>query len=194
MKYAALVATLLALAAVTPVEAQDSKPAAPLPLVSLGEPGYGGSGCPDGTATIIRGFSNQAAIYLFDDYKVGANGRAVDRQTCGLAIPVDVPAGVQVAIRHIAVRGTTKLPDGLDATLNVEAFTAGTQGDVNELTLSGQSGFLRYVSIPDDKLNWSGCGEATNLRINTSLRTRGDKDADATVNTLILYPLAARAC
>ena len=35
----------------------------PLPKVTFGEPGYGGSGCPDGTAKVIRGFSNQAAHY-----------------------------------------------------------------------------------------------------------------------------------
>ena len=97
MKYAALVAALLALAA-TGVNAQDA-----LPAVSFGEPGYGGSGCPDGTGIAIRGFSNQAAAYVFDAYKVGDNGRAVDRKTCAVAIPVDVPDGVSVAVRNVEV-------------------------------------------------------------------------------------------
>ena len=44
MKYAALVAALRALSA-TAADAQD-----PLPAVSFGEPGYGGSGCPDSTS------------------------------------------------------------------------------------------------------------------------------------------------
>lgn len=190
MKYAALIAALLAVSA-TGTLAED-----PLPKVTFGEPGYGGSGCPDGTARVIRGFSNQAAIYLLDAYKVGDNGRAVDRQTCGIAIPVEVPEGVSVAIRQVAVRGTANLPDDLAATVSVEAFTASTQGEINEVSLDGgmHSGYLRFVTIPDDKLQWSDCGADTNARVNTSLRTRGDKNAAVTLTTLIVYPLATKAC
>jgi hypothetical protein len=190
MKYLPLAVALLALTAPL-ATAQES-----LPRVSFGEPGYGGSGCPDGTAQIVRGFSNQAAIYILDAYKVGDNGRAVDRQTCAIAIPVDVPAGVSVAIRNVAIRGTANLPDGLDATVSVEAFTAATQGEIHEIPLNGamNSGYLRFVTIPDDKLQWSNCGADTNLRVNTSLRTRGDKKADVSLNALIVYPLATKAC
>ena len=171
MKYAALVAALLALSA-TSVDAQD-----PLPKVTLGEPGYGGTGCPDGSAEVIRGFSNQAAIYILSDYKVGDGKRSVDRKTCGIAIPVDVP-------------------DGLDATVSVEAFTASTQGEINEIALTGamNSGYLRFVTIPDDKLQWSDCGADTNLRVNTSLRTKGNADAAVAMTALIVYPLATKAC
>ena len=190
MKYAALVAALLALAATAAVAEN------PLPKVTFGEPGYGGSGCPDGTAQVIRGFSNQAAIYILDAYKVGDNGRAIDRKTCAVAIPVDVPDGVSVAIRNVAIRGAAKLPDGLDATVSVEAFTASTHGEINEVPLSGamDSGYLRFVTIPDDKLQWSDCGADTNLRVNTSLRTRGNKEAAVSLTALIVYPLATKAC
>jgi hypothetical protein len=187
MKYAALAAALLALSA-APATAQDA--------VVLGQPGYGGSGCPDGTASTVLGFGAQAAIYLFDDYAVGDNGRAVDRKTCAIAIPVHVPAGMSVAVRNVAVRGVADLPDGLDATLNVELFSAGSIGEVNEIPLPGpgKTGYLRFVTVPDDQLKWSGCGDDINLRINTSLRTRGDKAAKAELNALIVYPLATRAC
>lgn len=190
MKYAALVAALLALSA-TSVDAQD-----PLPKVTLGEPGYGGTGCPDGSAEVIRGFSNQAAIYILSDYKVGDGKRSVDRKTCGIAIPVDVPDGVSVAVRSVAIRGTADLPDGLDATVSVEAFTASTQGEINEIALTGamNSGYLRFVTIPDDKLQWSDCGADTNLRVNTSLRTKGNADAAVAMTALIVYPLATKAC
>lgn len=190
MKYAALVAALLALSA-TGANAQD-----PLPAVSFGEPGYGGSGCPDGTGIAIRGFTNQAAAYVFDAYKVGDNGRAVDRKTCAIAIPVDVPAGVSVAVRTVGFRGAAKLPDGLDATLSVEAFSAGETNEPQEIALSGgmNSGYLRFITVPDDQLDWSDCGTDINLRVNTSLRTRGTEDADVSLNALIVYPLATKAC
>lgn len=191
MKYAALIAVLLAVA--TPVQAQDAAPAA---AVVLGESGFGGTGCPDGTALVVAGFGKQAAAYMFDAYSVGSNGRAVDRQTCGIAIPVTVPSGTAVAIRNIALRGTATLPADLDATLAVEAFVAGDSGEVSEISFNGPSdtGFLRFVSIADDKLVWSGCGQDTNLRVNTSLRTRGDKEAKLALDAMIVYPLATKAC
>jgi hypothetical protein len=190
MKYAALVAALLALSA-TSADAQD-----PLPAVSFGDPGYGGSGCPDGTGLVVRGFSNQAAAYVFDAYRVGDNGRAVDRKTCAIAIPVTVPDGVSVAVRNVGFRGHTKLADGVDATLSVEAFSAGETGEPVELPLTGpsDSGYLRFVTVPDDKLDWSACGEDINLRVNTSLRASGREEAVVSLNALIVYPLATKAC
>lgn len=190
MKYAALVAALLALSA-TGSNAQD-----PLPPVSFGEPGYGGTGCPDGTGIVVRGFSNQAAAYVFDAYKVGDSGRSVDRKTCAIAIPVDVPAGVSVAVRNVGLRGAANLPDGLDATLTVEAFSAGETGEPVELSFSGpaNTGFLRFVTVPDDQLDWSACGEDINLRVNTSLRTKGNDEAAVSLSSLIIYPLATKAC
>jgi hypothetical protein len=190
MKYAALVAALLALSA-SSASAGD-----PLPAVTFGEPAYGGSGCPDTTSKIILGFSKQAAVYVFDSYAIGDNGRAVDRKTCAIAIPVTVPDGVSVAVRTVGLRGTVKLPDGLDAKSGVEPFTAGDTGEVNELPLTGptDTGFLRFVTIPDDQLKWSACGDDINLRVNTSLRSRGDKEADVSLTALIVYPLATKAC
>ncbi len=187
MKYAALVAALLALAG-TPTQAQDTP--------TWGDPAFGGTGCPDGTAKVIKGLSVQAAVYLFDEYSVGDNGRAVDRETCGIAIPVTVPAGTQVAVRNVALSGMADLPEGVDGTLNVELFTAGTQGPENAIDLpSGKkTPFVRFVTTPDDQLQWSACGADVNLRVNTSLRSRGDKEGKAELNALIIYPLATRAC
>jgi hypothetical protein len=190
MKYAALVAALLALSA-TGARAQE-----PLPSVSFGEPGYGGSGCPDGTGIVVRGFSNQAAAYVFDAYQVGDNGRSLDRKTCAIAIPVDVPAGVSVAVRNVGFRGAAKLADGVEATFSVEAFSAGETGEIVEMPFTGptDTGFLRMQTLPDDQLDWSACGEDINLRVNTSLRTRGNEDAAVSLNALIVYPLATKAC
>ena len=92
--------------------------------------------------------------------------------------------------------GAAKLPDGLDATLSVEAFSAGEAGEIQELALTGamDSGYLRFVTVPDDQLDWSACGTDINLRVNTSLRTRGTEDAEVSLNALIIYPLATKAC
>ena len=107
-----------------------------------------------------------------------------------------VPDGVAVAVRNVAFRGAVKLPDGQDATISTELFSAGETGEVNEIPLTGPSdtGFLRFVTVPDDQLKWSDCGADINLRVNTSLRTRGDKESDVSLKALIVYPLATKAC
>ncbi|HZY67968.1 MAG TPA: DUF4360 domain-containing protein, partial [Devosia sp.] len=182
----------LALSGTAAAEAQEQ----PVPPVTFGEPGYGGSGCPDGTATIVRGFSNQAAIYVFDEYKVGDNGRSLDRKTCGVAIPVEVPDGVSVAVRNVGFRGASKLPEGQEATISVEAFSAGESGEIVETPLTGptDTGYLRFLKTEDADLDWSECGADINLRVNTSLRARGNEDAAVSLDALIIYPLATKAC
>ena len=190
MKYAALVAALLALSA-SSAGARD-----PIPAISMGEIGYGGSGCPDGTATIVTNDARTSATLSLSDYSVGDANRSLDRKTCALAIPAEVPAGVAVAIRGISIIGTTDLPDGIEATLGFEAFVAGDTGETSDLTLTGpRTGhWYRTIVVPWDKLVWTGCGVDSNLRVNTSLRTRGKENAKVTVDTVTLFRLATKAC
>lgn len=189
MKYAALVAVLLAFA--TPIA-----PAAATDLPPFGEIGYGGTGCPDGSADIITNDGRNSALLSLSGYSVGDGKRSVDRKTCALAIPVEVPAGVAVAIRGIAVIGSVDLPEGVEATLGLEAFVAGDKGESNELTLTGPrtGNWFRAVSIRWNDLVWTGCGKDGILRINTSLRTKGNAGARVSVDKLVLFRVATKAC
>ena len=189
MKPLVVVAVLLALA--TPAIARD--PIAPIPL---GDIGYGGSGCPGGSADIITNPDRRSALLSLSGYAVGDNGRSIDRKTCALAIPVDVPSGVAVAIRGVAVIGSVDLPAGVEATLSLEAFVAGDQGETTELTLTGvrDGNWFRVISIPWDNLVWTGCGEDSNLRVNTSLRTKGNESAKISIDNLALFRFATKAC
>lgn len=187
MKSLALAVLLAALA--LPASAQSD-------LAVFGEAGYGGSGCPDGTARIVAAFDSSSIALFPDAYSVGDNGRSLDRKTCAIAIPVSVPDGMQVAIRGIAFLGTAILPAGLDATLSAEAFTAGDSGEVTELPLTGPSTgpYFRFLTIPEDKLVWSGCGEDVNLRLNTSLRAKGNESASVTLDAINIFRVATKAC
>lgn len=186
MRLIALVTALLALG--TPAIAQDA------PAITFGDVGYGGSGCSDGTALIIKSPDGQAATLVFTEYAVGDNGRALDRKTCAIAVPIDVPAGLQVAVQQMAVRGHNDLPDGVDGTLSVEAFFAGTTGPVDETPLSGNKDFTALTAPAEADFAWSACGADVNLRVNTSLRTKGNADAKVTIRAINLYRLATRAC
>jgi hypothetical protein len=186
MKPAILLVSLLALA--TPAAAQQGP--------AFGEIGYGGTGCPDGTALVSPGLGNGSVALQLSDYAVGDNGRGVDRKTCALALPVDVPEGMAVAIRLIGLQGTAKLPADIEATLSIEAFTAGDSGEVTEFPLVGplDVSFFRFLQIPDDKLVWSGCGTDTNLRLNTSLRSKGNANAAVALTGLSVYRIATKPC
>ena len=94
------------------------------------------------------------------------------------------------------VVGDVTLPEGLEATLALEAFVAGDVGETAELTLTGlrAGSWQRTIHVPWDKLVWTGCGEDANMRINTSLRTRGNADAKLSIGALTVYRLVTKAC
>jgi hypothetical protein len=67
--------------------------------ISLGEPGYGGTGCPDGTVSVTLSPDQKSLSLLFDQYQVevgGDTGKSFDRKSCNIAIPVHVPQGLSV--------------------------------------------------------------------------------------------------
>ena len=61
--------------------------------ISLGEPGYGGNGCPAGSVSATLSPDAKSLSMLFDSYIVeagGETGRSFDRKSCTIAIPVSV--------------------------------------------------------------------------------------------------------
>jgi hypothetical protein len=99
--------------------------------ISLGQPGYGGTGCPAGTVSVTLSPDAKSLSLLFDEYQVsvgGETGRSFDRKSCNIAIPVHVPQGLSVSILKIDFRGFNHLPRSASSQFNVEYFFAGTKG------------------------------------------------------------------
>ena len=81
--------------------------------IALGEPGYGGTGCPAGTVDVTLSPDAKSLSLLFDEYQVsvgGSSGKSFDRKSCNIAIPVHVPQGLSVSILKIDFRGFNHLP------------------------------------------------------------------------------------
>jgi hypothetical protein len=186
MKPLVLATALLVLAA----------PAQALEPIPFGDIRYGGPGCPDATATIVTNDARTSATLNLSSYSVGDGNRSLDRKACALAIPVSVPQNVQIAIRAVTIIGNVELPPGIEATLGVEAFVSGDIGETTDLTLTGpRSGsWQRTIVVAWDNLVWTGCGQDTNMRLNTSLRTKGNAGASVSVDAITLYRFAMRAC
>ena len=189
---------IAALAASWPAYAQQS--------ITLGEPTYGGTGCPGGTVSTVLSPDATSLSILFDQYFVEAGqavGRSFDRKSCNIAIPVGVPQGLSVSIIAVDYRGFNALPSGGRSTFQVEYFFAGTRGPTFARNFNGPltDDYLIRNELTAAALVWSACGADVILRTNSSLRvtTTAGRDALATVDTedvsaALVYLLQWRQC
>lgn len=174
--------------------------------IALGEPGYGGTGCPDGSASVTLSPDAKSLSILFDEYYVEAGGstnKSLDRKSCNIAIPVHVPQGLSVSILTIDYRGYNSLPSGARSVFNVEYFFAGARGPTFSKTFNGalDKDYLITNKLKASALVWSKCGADVNLRTNSSIRvqTKQNKEALATVDSqdvsaAIVYALQWKKC
>ena len=188
---------LSAFAAAMPASADD---------ISLGLPGYGGSGCPAGSVSATLSPDSKTLSLIFDEYQVsagGATGRSFDRRSCNVAIPVHVPNGYSVSILSIDYRGFNHLPTGATSQFNVEYFFAGGRGPAFRRSFWGalEGDYFINNQLAAESLVWSPCGADVNLRTNSSMRvnTVANREATATVdsqdvNAAIVYHLQFRRC
>jgi hypothetical protein len=175
--------------------------------IRLGTPGYGGNGCPAGSASTVLSPDQKSLSILFDSYLVeagGTTGKSLDRKSCNIAIPVHVPQGLSISVLAIDYRGFNAIPSGAKTTFNVEYFFAGAQGPSFTKVFSGPINGNDYTIHNDLQANaivWSACGADVNLRTNSSIRvqTTANKDAQASVdsedvNAAIVYQLQWKQC
>jgi len=173
--------------------------------ISLGNPGYGGTGCPDGSASVTLSEDLKSLSILFDSFVVeagGTTGKSLDRKVCNVAIPVHVPQGLSVSILAIDYRGFNDIPVGARSTFGVEYFFAGVRGPSFTKNFSGpvSDNYVITNKLTAQALVWSGCGADVILRTNPSIRVQStSKQAMATVdsedvNAAIVYQLQWKKC
>lgn len=174
--------------------------------ISLGEPGYGGTGCPAGTVSVTLSPDAKSLSLLFDQYQVavgGDSGKSFDRKSCNIAIPVRVPQGLSVSVLKIDFRGFNHLPQSASSQFNVEYFFAGTRGPTFQRRFRGplDEDYLINNELTVQSIVWSGCGADVNLRTNSSMRvqTVGNREAMASIDSEdvsagIIYQLQWRSC
>lgn len=174
--------------------------------IELGQPAYGGTGCPAGSASVTLSPDSTAVSFLFDQYVVEAGGeKSFDRKNCNIAIPVRVPNGYSVSVFAIDYRGFYGLPSGAQAQLTVDYFLAGGGRGVKSIkTFRGPatSDYLTTDTLGLEAVVWSGCGADTILRANTTMLVRSNsrlQQSMATVDSAdvqagLVYHLAWRRC
>jgi hypothetical protein len=174
--------------------------------ITLGEPGYGGTGCPGGSVSATLSPDATSLSLLFDQYLVeagGDTGKKFDRKSCNIAIPVHVPQGIAISILSIDYRGYNQFEAGSDSQFNVEYFFAGAKGPTFTKKFVGpkDEDYLIHNELTAQTIVWSKCGADVNLRTNSSIRvnTKNNKQALATVDSedvsaAIVYQLQWKKC
>lgn len=176
-----LISALLVLGTMTSISASDD--------ISLGQPGYGGSGCPAGTASATLSPDSKSLSIIFDDYVVEAGGetnKRVARKNCSIAIPVHVPQGFSVSIIDVDYRGYNMLPRGAKARFSAEYFFAGMRGPKVVRDFKGEMDdeYLIRNKLGLNASVWSPCGADVNLRVNSSMMVRTNRKKQETMATV----------
>lgn len=173
----------------------------------LGQPAYGGNGCPGGTASVTLSPEEDAVTVLFDQYIVEAGGdsrKTLDRKSCNIAVPVEVPQGYSVAVFQVDYRGFNMIPRGGMSRFDAEYFWAGSRGPRISRVFSGptQDNFTLTDKLLATTLVWTPCGASVNLRANTSMMVRTNAYRDqamssvdsADISTGLIYHIQWRRC
>jgi hypothetical protein len=173
----------------------------------LGYPAYGGTGCPNGTASVSLSPDETELSILFDQYSTeagGVTGKMIDRKSCNISVPVAVPQGYSVAIFQVDYRGFIAVPAGGLSDFTAEYFWAGSRGPTVRRTFYGpqNQNFTLGDKLIASTLVWSACGDSVNLRVNTSLRTQTNRNYEqaigmvdsADISSGVVYHLQWRRC
>jgi hypothetical protein len=198
--------TLLATAAALMTLVGSAGMAQAIDGITLGDPGYGGTGCPAGSVSATLSPDATSLSLLFDGYQVeagGETGKKFDRKSCNIAIPVHVPQGYAVSVLAIDYRGYNNVPAGANSQFNVEYFFAGVRGPTFSKVFNGpkDEDYLIHNELTAQTVVYSACGADVNLRTNSSIRvtTKNNVQALATVDSqdvsaAIVYQLQWKQC
>lgn len=184
---ALVVATLVTLP-ISPALAQSK--------VEIQGASYGGSGCPDRSASVSVSPDGQELTVLFDKFSALGNDPSQSRKSCNLSIPIKVPQGYQISLYDADYRGY--VAPQTSGTLRAEYFFAGNRGSVFQRTFNGENNYSVRDSLATIADVWSACGDSTNMRVNASMTARG-KGA-ATVDSFdlahrgLVYHIKYRSC
>jgi len=173
----------------------------------LGQPSYGGNGCPAGSASASVSPDGSAVSILFDQYIAEAGnttGRRIDRKSCNFAVPIQVPQGYSVAVFQVDYRGFNAIPSGAYNRFDVEYFWAGARGPRMSRIFNGptSSAFSVTDRLQAQTLVWTPCGESVNLRVNSSMMAQSNSRMDQTMGIVdsaditsgLVYHLQWRRC
>ncbi len=178
-----------------------------LPGVRLGNPSYGGTGCPAGTASVSLSPDQDEISIMFDQFVAEAGnptGRRVDRKACDLSIPIHIPQGYSATVVQTDFRGFSLAPRGGMNRLNTEYFWAGIRGPNYSDVFRGPDAddYFATNGVVASGTVWTPCGMSTNLRIRATIMTQTNSWMEQSMMTVdsadvtagLIYHVQWRRC
>jgi len=160
-----------------------------LPGVRLGEPSYGGTGCPAGSASVSLSPDQNEISILFDQFVAEAGGstrRSVDRKACELSVPLHIPQGYSATVIQTDFRGFNLVSRGGMNRLNTEYFWAGSRGPSYSNLYTGPQNddYFATNGVVASGVVWTPCGMSTNLRIRATIMTQTNRQMEQSMMTV----------
>ena len=176
--------------------------------IKLGQPSYGGSGCPAGSASVSITEDGKTMSVLFDQFAAEAGnttGRRIDRKSCNLRVPIKVPQGFSVALIGVDYRGFNAIPgSGAYTEFNAEYFYAGSRGPRFTRRFQGPQSneYLINNKLIATSLVWSQCGAEVIFGINAAATAMANPQMQQTMMIVdsaditagLLYQFTWRRC
>lgn len=176
--------------------------------ISLGQPAYGGTGCPAGSASATLTDDGSVLSILFDQFVAesgGITGRRIDRKACNLRIPVNVGQGYQVALIAFDYRGYVAVPFGGQAVFDASYSYIGQPTPVRfSKTFNGgrQENYSVKNELISTTVTWSPCGRQVMLEASAAVRSIANSSMQQTMMTVdsvdvtagLLYKVQWRRC
>ncbi|KAF2400247.1 hypothetical protein EJ06DRAFT_577531, partial [Trichodelitschia bisporula] len=145
----------------------------PPPQVVIRSVSYGGSGCPDGSASVSISSDRTTLNLIFDSFQAYI-GPAVsitqNRHNCQMNIDLDVPTGWTWSVWSVDQRGYLQLDPGVSATLAATYYFSGqTKQSRLARTFTGPYAGDYLKRDQADVAIWSPCSGSGMFNVNQAV-------------------------
>ncbi|KAI5809203.1 secreted protein [Pyronema omphalodes] len=137
---------------------------------------YGGSGCPQGSASVSLSTDRQSFTVILDKYIVNTGPDVSitnSRKNCQLNVRLHYPGGFQYSVYSSDYRGYVQLDKGVTGTQKATYYFAGNTAQASaEFKVSGpiSQDYLAHDETSFTSTVWSPCGEFAALNVNSQIR------------------------
>lgn len=163
----------------------------------LGDPRYGGSGCPQGSVSAALSPDARSLSLIFDQLTIQAGGtgsKSSAQTSCRVGVPISVPKGYQVALVKVDYRGFASIPNGGKGYLVVTGNYPGAQNQRYQKIFASSEDESFTVSSPNpNNSSYSACGQEVLFDSSITLSLQANAAFEESVLTLDTADLDAGA-
>lgn len=145
---------------------------------------YGGSGCPQGSASVNISDRSTRVTIMFQEYFAEAGpgiNQSANRRNCQINVNLQYPGGFAYSVWSSTYRGFVALDQGVKAVQSATYYFSGeTKQAKTESVIEGprNSDYLINDEVPFTSVVWAPCGRQASLNINSQVRVDNSANRD----------------